>query len=54
MGWLHEHVHAQGARVGAQELLKSATGKPLSAAAALRYLEGKYLDSDQAVGSAAA
>ena len=30
---------AQGARVSAQELLKLSTGKPLSAAAALRYLE---------------
>ena len=27
-----------------QELVKKATGKPLSAAAALRYLEGKYLE----------
>jgi carboxypeptidase Taq len=54
MGWLRQHVHRQGARISAQELLKNATGKPLSAAAALRYLEGKYLDSEAAVGSAAA
>jgi Zn-dependent M32 family carboxypeptidase len=27
-----------------QELLKEATGKPLSAAPALRYLEAKYLE----------
>jgi carboxypeptidase Taq len=54
MGWLREHVHGQGARVSAQELLKNATGKPLSAAAALRYLEGKYLESEKTVGSAAA
>jgi carboxypeptidase Taq len=53
MGWLRENVHRQGARVSPQELLKNATGKPLTAAAALRYLEGKYLE-DQAVGSAAA
>jgi carboxypeptidase Taq len=53
MGWLRKNVHSQGARISAQELLKNATGKPLSAATALRYLEGKYLD-DRAVGSAAA
>jgi carboxypeptidase Taq len=53
MGWLRTHVHSQGARVSAQELLKNATGKPLSAAATLRYLENKYLDAET-VGSAAA
>jgi carboxypeptidase Taq len=53
MGWLRQHVHGQGARVSAQELLKLATGKPLAATAALRYLETKYLD-EPAVGSAAA
>jgi Zn-dependent M32 family carboxypeptidase len=54
MGWLRQNVHAQGARVSPQELLKNATGKPLSATAALRYLEDKYLGSETAVGSAAA
>jgi carboxypeptidase Taq len=54
MGWLRENVHGQGARVSAQELLKQATGKPLSATVALRYLETKYLDSEPVVGSAAA
>jgi carboxypeptidase Taq len=54
MGWLRENVHGQGARITAQELLKQATGKPLSAAAALRYLESKYLDGHPVVGSAAA
>src|SRR3954465_3836252 len=54
MGWLKTNVHSQGARVSAQELLKLSTGKPLSAAAALRYLETKYLDSEPVVGSAAA
>ena len=52
-GWLREHVHGLGARVSTQELLKLATGKPLSAAASLRYLEGKYLE-DPASRSAAA
>jgi Zn-dependent M32 family carboxypeptidase len=37
-------VHAEGARLTPPELMKKATGKPLSAAAALRYLEGKYLE----------
>jgi carboxypeptidase Taq len=54
IGWLRENVHGQGARVSAQELLKQATGKPLSAASALRYLESKYLVSEPVVGSAAA
>jgi len=54
MGWLRENVHGQGARVSAQELLKLSTGKPLSAASALRYLEAKYLEPESLVGSAAA
>jgi len=54
MGWLRQNVHGVGARISAQELLKQATGKPLSAAAALRYLETKYLEPEAAVGSAAA
>ncbi|HEY5798850.1 MAG TPA: carboxypeptidase M32, partial [Burkholderiaceae bacterium] len=54
MGWLRQNVHGVGARISAQELLKQATGKPLSAAAALRYLETKYLEPETAVGSAAA
>lgn len=53
MGWLHEHVHAVGAKAGVHELLRSATGKPLSSAAAIRYLETKYLE-DPALHSAAA
>jgi len=54
IGWLRENVHQQGARVTAQELLENATGKPLTATSALRYLEAKYLISEPAVGSAAA
>jgi carboxypeptidase Taq len=54
MGWLRQNVHGQGARVSAQELLKLSTGKPLSAAAALRYLETKYLEPESLAGSAAA
>lgn len=52
-GWLRENVHSQGARVPLNELLKSATGKPLSANAALRYLEGKYLEEPPSRSAAA-
>ncbi|HEV7609717.1 MAG TPA: hypothetical protein VGO61_20450, partial [Steroidobacteraceae bacterium] len=54
IGWLRENVHGHGARVSTQELLKLSTGKPLSATAALRYLESKYLGDESVVGSAAA
>ena len=33
-----------GAKVPVKELIKQATGQPLSANALLRYLEGKYLE----------
>lgn len=42
--WLRQNVHAMAATVGTPELIKNATGKPLSAAAWLRYIEGKYLE----------
>jgi carboxypeptidase Taq len=41
--WLKENVHGLGAKVSAFDLIQSATGKPLSAAPWLRYVEGKYL-----------
>jgi carboxypeptidase Taq len=44
-GWLRTHVHSLGAKVPVQELLKSATGKPLSAASFVRYVEAKYLET---------
>jgi carboxypeptidase Taq len=43
-GWLGEHVHAAGARLSLQELVQEASGKALSAAPALRYLEMRYLE----------
>jgi len=43
-GWLRTNVHAVGAKVTVNELMKTATGKPLSAAAFLRYVENKYLE----------
>jgi carboxypeptidase Taq len=44
MEWLRDNVHGIGARLPVQELIKQATGKPLTAAAYLRYLESKYLE----------
>jgi carboxypeptidase Taq len=45
MDWLRDNVHGVGARLPVQELIKQATGKPLTAAAYLRYLETKYLEA---------
>jgi carboxypeptidase Taq len=42
--WLRKHVHGVGARVTVNELLKDATGKPLTGAPFVRYVEGKYLE----------
>jgi carboxypeptidase Taq len=42
--WLRQNVHGLAASVSTPELIKNATGKPLSAAAWLRYIEGKYLE----------
>jgi carboxypeptidase Taq len=42
--WLVTHVHAEGARLPPQELVRHATGKPLAATASLRYLEARYLE----------
>jgi carboxypeptidase Taq len=42
--WLRQNVHGVGASVSTPELIKNATGKPLSAAPWLRYIEGKYLE----------
>ena len=43
--WLRTHVHSLGAKVTTQDLMKAATGKPLSAVAYVRYVENKYLES---------
>ena len=45
MEWLGDNVHGVGARLPVQDLIKQATGKPLTAAAYLRYLEAKYLEA---------
>jgi len=44
-GWLRTNVHGVGAKVSVHELMKQATGKPLSAAAFIRYAETKYLEN---------
>jgi carboxypeptidase Taq len=45
MDWLRDNVHGMGARLPVLELIQKATGKPLTAAAYLRYLETKYLEA---------
>jgi carboxypeptidase Taq len=52
-GWLRAHVYSLGAKVPVQELLKEATGKPLSAAPFIRYVETKYLESAESSSAAA-
>jgi carboxypeptidase Taq len=42
--WLRQNVHSLGASLSTPELIKQATGKPLTAAAWIRYVEGKYLE----------
>lgn len=43
LAWLRERVHSLGASLGVPQLVEHATGKPLSAAPFVRYLERKYL-----------
>jgi len=42
--WLRQNVHGLGASVDTPTLIRNATGKPLTAAAWLRYIETKYLE----------
>jgi carboxypeptidase Taq len=43
MRWLNLHVHGQGARIGFQDLLRHATGKPLDPADFTAHLTARYL-----------
>ncbi len=43
VGWLKEHVHTQGSRLGFQDLLRHATGKPLDPRDITEHLRGRYL-----------
>jgi carboxypeptidase Taq len=42
--WLQQNVHSLGASLSTPDLITNATGKPLSAAAWLRYIDNKYLE----------
>jgi carboxypeptidase Taq len=42
--WLRQNVHGVGAKMTVQDLIREATGRPLTAAPALRYFEAKYLE----------
>jgi carboxypeptidase Taq len=41
--WLRLNVHGQGSRLGFQDLLRAATGKPLDPADFTAHLQGRYL-----------
>jgi carboxypeptidase Taq len=43
LGWLRRHVHGEGARLGFQDLLRQATGKPLDPADFTAHLTERYL-----------
>jgi carboxypeptidase Taq len=45
--WLRLHVHSFGASLSAQQLIRKATGKALSAVPWLRYAEAKYLEESE-------
>jgi carboxypeptidase Taq len=44
LGWLRTHVHAQGSRLGFNDLLRQATGKPLDPADFEAHLAARYLE----------
>ena len=43
LGWLRRYVHGHGARLGFQDLLRAATGKPLDPADFTAHLAARYL-----------
>jgi len=43
MGWLHENIHAQGARLVADDLLRAATGSPPDPKVFEQHLKERYL-----------
>lgn len=45
VGWLRANVHAQGARLGFQDLLRAATDKPLDPMDFQQHLASRYLDA---------
>lgn len=51
--WLRDSIHSRGSLLAPHALIREATGRPLSAQAALRYLERKYLEGASASTAAA-
>ena len=45
VGWLRVNVHAHGASLGFQDLLRAATGKPLDPMDFQEHLRGRYLNA---------
>ena len=43
VGWLRVHVHSQGSRLGFNDLLRAATGKPLDPTDFEAHLAARYL-----------
>jgi carboxypeptidase Taq len=43
VGWLRVSVHGQGSRLGFQDLMTAATGRPLDPSAFMEHLRGRYL-----------
>ncbi len=43
LGWLRANVHGHGSRLGFQDLLRAATGKPLDPEDFMAHLRGRYL-----------
>ena len=43
LGWLRAQLHSQGSRLGFNDLLREATGKPLDPAAFTAHLTARYL-----------
>lgn len=52
--WLQQRIHNLGSKLPTPDLVREATGKPVSAHSALRYLENKYLEGAADASSAAA
>jgi len=46
VGWLRANIHAQGSRLGTDELLTHATGRPLDAGVFKAHLARRYLGAD--------
>jgi carboxypeptidase Taq len=52
LDWLRTNVYGLGSKMLVQDLLKGATGKPLSATSFVRYVEAKYLESAESSAAA--